>query len=347
MLKIAVIFGGCSSEYEVSLQSAYSVLENIDRTRFEPVPIGITPNGEWFGFCGDIQKIANDTWCNSSDCVRAFISPDREMHGFLEIGKDAVRGVLLDAAIPVMHGKYGEDGTVQGLLELAGIPVVGCGVLSSALCMDKNRAHKLVHMAGVPVPRSYVLTEKTNLDDALDYAEILGYPLYIKPVKAGSSFGITKVTEMKNLYEAIFKAFDYDNEVIMEENISGFEVGCAVMGNEELITGEIDEIELTEGFFDFKEKYNLITSKIHVPARVSSYKAEEIKTTAKIIYKALGCSGFARVDMFLTPSGEVIFNEVNTIPGFTAHSRYPNMMKAVGMSFPQVITSIIDLAVRE
>ena len=152
---------------------------------------------------------------------------------------------------------------------------------------------------------------------------------------------------MKYLYDAIFKAFDFDNEVIMEENITGFEVGCAVMGNEELITGEIDEIELAEGFFDFNEKYNLVTSQIHVPARISAYKAEEIKTTAKVIYKALGCHGFARVDMFLTPSGEVVFNEVNTIPGFTAHSRYPNMMKAIGISFPQVITSLIDLAVRE
>jgi len=345
MLNIAIVFGGLSSEHEVSLQSAYSVIENLDRNRFNPIMVGITPEGEWFRFKGDIQKIADGTWCNSADCVRALISPDREMHGLLEIEKDAIYGVLLDAAMPVMHGKNGEDGTVQGLLELAGIPIVGCGILSSALCMDKFRAHQLAHIAGVSVPRSFEFNDRADLTPAKKYAEILGYPLYIKPVKAGSSFGITRVTQEKELLVAIGRAFEYDNEVIMEENIEGFEVGCAVLGNEELITGEIDEIELSEGFFDFTEKYNLITSKIHVPARISRQKADEIKTTAKTIYKALGCRGFARVDMFLKPSGEIVFNEVNTIPGFTSHSRYPNMMKAVGLNFTEVITTIINLAV--
>jgi len=347
MLNIAIIFGGVSSEHEVSLQSAYSVIENLDRQTFNPILVGITPEGEWFRFKGNSRKIADGTWCNSADCVRAMISPDREMHGLLEIEKDTIRGVLLDAALPVLHGKNGEDGTVQGLLTLAGIPIVGCGVLSSALCMDKFRAHQLVHIAGVPVPRAFVLSDETDRRAPLEYAEILGYPLYIKPVKAGSSVGITRVTEQKDLFEAIDRAFNYDNEVIMEENITGFEVGCAVLGNETPLTGEIDEIELSEGFFDFTEKYQLLTSKIHVPARIEKQKAEEIKTTAKVIYKALGCSGFARVDMFLTPTGEVVFNEVNTIPGFTSHSRYPTMMRAAGWSFTQVISAIIHLAVRD
>ena len=345
MLKIAVLFGGCSSEYEVSLESAHSVLENIDRNRFKPVPIGITADGEWFRFKGDIRKIEDNTWCSPNDCVRAFISPDRNMHGLLEIGQNEIRNIYIDAALPVMHGKYGEDGTVQGLLELAGIPVVGCGVLSSALCMDKDRAHRLVQTAGIRVPRSYVIDSKCDISRCSEYASMLGYPLFVKPVKAGSSFGISKVLNDRYLNDAVERAFNFDDEVIIEENISGFEVGCAVMGNDELITGEIDEIELQTGFFDFTEKYNLISSKIHVPARVSEYKTEEIKATAKAIYKVLGCRGFARVDMFLKPSGEVIFNEVNTIPGFTAHSRYPNMMKSAGMDFTQVITSIIELAV--
>ncbi|MBP8640310.1 MAG: D-alanine--D-serine ligase VanG [Oscillospiraceae bacterium] len=345
MLNIGIIFGGLSSEHEVSLQSAYSVIEALDRRSFNPIMIGITPEGEWFRFKGDIRKIANGTWCNPSDCVRAMISPDRQMHGLLEIGRDSIHGVLLDAAMPVMHGKNGEDGTVQGLLELAGIPVIGCGVLCSALCMDKFRAHQLAHLAGVPVPRSFVLKNASALELAEEYTETLGYPLYIKPVKAGSSFGITRVSRLADLPSAIARAFEYDNEVIMEENIEGFEVGCAVMGNEKLLTGEIDEIELSDGFFDFTEKYNLISSKIHVPARIPAYKSEEIKTAAKVIYKALGCKGFARVDMFLKPSGELVFNEVNTIPGFTSHSRYPNMMKAVGLSFAEVITAIINLAV--
>ena len=345
MLNIAIIFGGLSSEHEVSLQSAYSVIENLNREKFNPILVGITPEGEWFRFKGDIRKIANGTWCNPSDCVRALISPDHEMHGLLEIERDSIHGVFLDAALPVMHGKNGEDGTIQGLLALAGIPIIGCGILSSALCMDKDRAHKLAQLAGVSVPRSFVLTDRADKEAALDYAEILGYPIYIKPVKAGSSFGITRVTQEKDLPAAIDRAFEYDNEVIMEENITGFEVGCAIMGNKGLITGEIDEIELSDGFFDFTEKYHLTTSKIHVPARLAEKKADEIKTTAKVIYKALGCRGFARVDMFLTPSGEIVFNEVNTIPGFTSHSRFPNMMKAVGWSFSEVITAIINLAV--
>lgn len=347
MLNIAVIFGGCSSEHKVSLESAHSVLENIDRSKFNPIPIGITKSGEWFHFVGNIRKIADGTWCNPEDCVRAVISPDREIHGLLEITADEIQGIFLDAAMPVMHGKNGEDGTVQGLLELAGIPIIGCGVLASALCMDKYRAHKLAHMAGVPIPASYMLRGKGDIVFAEDYAERLGYPLFVKPVKAGSSFGISRVKGQEELKDAINSAFEYDDEVILEENIEGCEVGCAVIGNDILLTGEIDEIELQGGFFDFTEKYSLITSKIHVPARISPQKAEEIKTTAKVIYKTLGCRGFARVDMFLKPSGEVVFNEVNTIPGFTAHSRYPSMMKAAGMTFTQVITSVIELAVGE
>lgn len=343
MLKIAIIFGGCSSEYGVSLESAHSVLENIDRRKFEPIPVGITPEGEWFLFEGDIKKISDGTWCNPGDCTPAIISPDRKLHGLLVIGKNKIRSIYLDAALPVMHGKCGEDGTLQGLLELAGIPLVGCGVLSSALCMDKGRAHQLVHMAGVPVPRAFILSSKEDIAHAAENAEMLGYPLFVKPVKAGSSFGITKVSDNNSLNEAIERAFLFDNEIIMEENIQGFEVGCAVMGNTELITGEIDEIELQGGFFNYTEKYNLVTSRIHVPARISPCKAEEIKNTAKVIFKALGCCGFARVDMFLTPSGEIVFNEVNTIPGFTEHSRFPSMMKAVGKNFTEVITSVIEL----
>ncbi len=347
MLKIAVLFGGCSSEYKVSLESAHSVLEHIDRSRFDPVPIGITPDGEWFFFRGELQKIADGTWCRPEDCVRAFISPDRNIHGMLLIGKDEIRNVYLDAALPVMHGKNGEDGTVQGLLELAGIPVVGCGVLSSALCMDKDRAHRLVQAAGVAVPRSFVLAGREDLARAAEYGRELGYPLFVKPVRAGSSFGISRVADERVLDGAVERALSYDSEVILEEAVEGFEVGCAVMGNTELTTGVLDEIELRGGFFDFTEKYNLVTSKIHVPARVSPAKAEEIKAAAKTIYRALGCRCFARVDMFLTPSGEIVFNEVNTIPGFTAHSRYPSMMKAAGRDFTEVISSVIELAVKE
>ncbi|BAK98149.1 putative D-alanine--D-lactate ligase [Oscillibacter valericigenes Sjm18-20] len=344
-LNIAILFGGCSPEYSVSLQSAYSVIKQIDTYKFMPILIGISSKGNWYRFDGDIEKIASDTWCNPSDCLPAVILPDRETHTLLVFHSDKVVKLPIDAAFPVLHGKNGEDGMVQGLFEMAGIPLVGCGTLASALCMDKDRAHKLAHAAGVQIPVSFILKKNMDAGIALERAESLGYPLFVKPVRAGSSYGITKVIDRHDLPAAIKLAFEYDDEVILEESITGFEVGCAVMGNENLTVGEVDEIELSDGFFNFTEKYTLKTSAIHVPARISEEKAEEIKQTAKTIYQALGCRGFARVDMFLNADGRVIFNEINTIPGFTSHSRYPNMMKAVGISFEQVISHVIELAV--
>lgn len=342
---IAVIFGGFSSEYSISLESAHSVIGNINTEDYIPVLIGISSKGEWFQFNGDIEKIAKDTWCTASDCIPVVLSPNRTERTLLVFHSDRVEAVPIDAAFPVLHGRNGEDGTVQGLFELAGIPLVGCGTLSSALCMDKDRAHKLVHSIGIAVPDSFVLEKNMDAGKALAEAESLGYPLFVKPIRTGSSHGITKVIDRHDLPAAIKLAFSYDDQVLIEKNITGFEVGCAVMGNADLTVGEVDEIELSSGFFDFTEKYTLKTSAIHVPARIPKEKSDEIKQTAKIIYQALGCRGFARVDMFLDAHGNIVFNEVNTIPGFTSHSRFPNMMRAVGLSFEQVISLAIELAV--
>jgi D-alanine---D-serine ligase len=344
-LNIAVLFGGCSSEYSVSLQSAQSVISHMDREHYTPILIGISPEGSWFHFHGDLEKLAADTWCNPADCAPTIISPDRNSHKLLVFKADRIEEIPIDAAFPVLHGKNGEDGTVQGFFELMGIPLVGCGTLSSALCMDKDRAHKLAHAAGVSVPASFLLEKNTDWEQAFAEADRFGYPLFVKPVKAGSSYGVSKVLSRIALTAAIDLAFQYDDQVIIEESIPGFEVGCAVIGNSDLIVGEVDEIELSSGFFNYTEKYNLITSSIHVPARISSEKSEELKETAKIIYKALGCRGFARVDLFLTPSGKIVFNEVNTIPGFTSHSRFPTMMKAIGMPIEEMISNVIELAV--
>lgn len=344
--KIAVIFGGCSPEYGVSLQSAHAVIRYMDRLKFEPVLIGITKTGDWFHFSGNINKIPDDTWHNKADCIPVAVSPNRSDHAILEWKENTVSKILIDAAFPVLHGRNGEDGTVQGVFELAGIPIVGCGVLASALCMDKDRAHKLAQAAGVSIPRSFTLKKNGDLGSALSQAAQIGYPLFVKPVKAGSSFGVTKVLTQNDLSAAINAAFKYDETVIVEEYISGFEVGCAVLGTDELTVGEVDEIELADGFFDYTEKYTLKTSAIHVPARIEPATAEKIKQTAKTIYRALDCCGFARVDMFLADSGEIIFNEVNTIPGFTAHSRFPNMMKAIGISFETIISTAIELAMQ-
>lgn len=343
--KIAVFFGGCSSEYSVSLSSASGVILNLDREKYCPIMIGITKEGLWYYYDGPIDKLLDDTWHSSSHCTPAVLSPNHGEHSLLLLKEEGVERIPFDVAFPVLHGRNGEDGTLQGMLELAGIPLAGCGTLASALCMDKDRAHKLVNLAGVHIPQSMVLEEDTSMDSIESFAAKVGYPLYVKPVKAGSSYGVTKVMEAAQLSEAVSLAFQYDNQAIIEENIDGFEVGCAVVGNRELIIGEVDEIELSGGFFNFTEKYTLKTSSIHVPARISSAKAAEIKEAAACIYKALGCQGFARIDMFLTPKGEIIFNEANTIPGFTEHSRFPSMMKAAGYSFREVLTKIIELAI--
>lgn len=347
---IVVLFGGASSEYEVSLQSAYAVICNMDRKKYHPVTVGITREGQWFYFTGETDKIQNDTWCNAADCVPAVLSPDRTNHHLMVCRAQSVpESIPVDAVFPVLHGRNGEDGTIQGIAELAGIPLVGCGTLSSALCMDKDRAHRLAERSGVRVPRAMVLMDNTAVNKACAFAETIGFPVFVKPVKAGSSFGVTKVKDMKNLAPAVALAFNYDNRVILEEAIEGFEVGCAVCGRDQLTVGEVDEIELygagdSSGFFDYTEKYTLKTSAIHVPARIPKEKAREIQETAKRIYRALDCAGFARVDLFLTPEGEIVFNEVNTIPGFTEHSRYPGMMRAAGYGFAEVLDRIIGQA---
>ena len=345
-LKIAVIFGGCSSEYPVSLESAHSVIVNLDRDKHELVLLGITKGGEWFRYYGGAEALEDDSWsADRSKCVPAVISPDRDLHGIVEFRMNGVRTTRLDAAFPVLHGRFGEDGTVQGLCELAGIPVIGCGTLASALCMDKDRAHKLVSLAGVDVPRSVAFSGLPSAAELERLTAGLAMPVFVKPVRAGSSFGITRVENAANLRAAVKEALKFDREVIIEEAIPGFEVGCAVMGREELTVGLVDEIQLTGGVFDFEEKYTLKTSTIYCPARISSKKAEQIQQVAKRVYRALGCQVFARVDLFLTPEGRIVFNEVNTIPGFTAHSRYPNMMKGIGMDFTALISHLIELGV--
>ncbi len=346
-LKIAVFFGGCSSEYSVSLESAYSVISSLDREKYVPVPVGITQQGKWYYFGGDTDKIKKDCWQQDESCVPALLSPERGVQRLLLLKDSGVEEIEIDAAFPVMHGRNGEDGTIQGLIRLAGIPLVGCGVLASALCMDKDRAHKLAGLAGIRVPKAMAFGRVYNVQNVLDFAESTGYPLFVKPVKAGSSYGITKATDKESLLDAIILAFRYDNEVIIEEAIPGFEVGCAVLGNYTLITGEVDEIELSGGFFDYTEKYTLKTSAIHVPARIDRETSDRIRETAKVLYRTLGCSGFARVDMFLTPEGDIVFNEINTIPGFTEHSRYPGMMKAAGIPFSEILDRVIGLALEE
>lgn len=342
---IGIIFGGCSSEHEVSLKSAYGIISHINRRRYEPVLIGITRRGRWYLYEGNVEKIQDGTWDRDKACTPAIISPDKADGGVMVTKQGEQRFIRLDAALPVLHGRFGEDGTIQGLLEMAGIPVIGCGTMSSAICMDKDMSHRLVACAGMRVPKSFVLERQGKEEEGAAWAEQIGYPVYVKPATEGSSIGISKVGDKEQLTGAIKTAFEYDSKVILEENIEGFEVGCAVLGNREPLLGAVDEIETPDGFFDFTEKYTQKKSHIHVPARISSEKALEVQKAAECIYHTLGCKGFARVDLFLTPEGELVFNEVNTIPGFTVHSRYPNMLKSIGLSYDEIVERLIQTEV--
>jgi len=341
---VAVLFGGHSPEYDVSLNSSYSIIGAIDRDKYEVLMIGITRKGQWYRFSGSAEQIPTDKWhLNAADLKSMILSPERGV-GLLEIEQDRVVKIPVDVIFPVMHGRYGEDGTIQGLCELAGIPVVGAGSASSALCMDKDRAHKLVSLAGISVPGSVCFESPPTEEELQTAASRLKLPLFVKPVKAGSSIGITKVESYPELSSAVCQALRYDDAVILEESIGGFETGCAVVGNRELITGRIDEIELTHGFFDYEEKYTLKTSKIHMPARIDEPTERRLQDAAKTIYRTLGCRGYCRIDIFLSEQGEIIFNEANTIPGFTAFSRFPRMMQGVGLQYPELVDKLIELS---
>ena len=328
---ILLLFGGCSTEYGVSLQSAAAVLAHFPPA-YTPLPVGITRDGRWLRYFGPADALPADRW--QKNAVPCTLSLDRGGCTLLWLDGSHRREEFA-AAFPVLHGKNGEDGTVQGVFELAGVPVIGCGVLPSALCMDKDRAHKLAALAGIAVPKSAKFDRGAAAGEIAAAAESIGWPLFVKPVRAGSSFGISRIEGPEALETAVAAAFEQDSEILLEEAVPGFEVGCAVLGlpEGELTVGEVDEIELSQGFFDFEEKYTLKTSAIHCPARIPVGKATAIKAAACKVYRALGCRVFARIDLFLTPDGKIVFNEANTIPGFTAHSRYPGMMRAAGLEF--------------
>lgn len=341
--KIGIIFGGCSPEYDVSLESAYSVITNINKEKYEAILIGITRKGDWYRYEGEVENIKDNTWQEKGKCTKVMISSNKSDKGIIELESRNV--IKLDVIFPVLHGKDGEDGAVQGLIQLSGIPLIGCDILSSSLCMDKYLSHELVENCGIKVAKNIVINTKTTKEEVNKKIRELQYPLFVKPMRAGSSFGITKVESEKEIEKAIQEAFKYDTEIIIEENVEGIEIGCAILGNEELTIGEVDEIELSDGFFNYEEKYTLKTSKIYVPARIDEETTKKAKEIAIQIYRILKCRDFARVDMFLTKKGEIYFNEINTIPGFTSHSRYPSMMKQIGINFEQLIEKLINLEI--
>jgi D-alanine--(R)-lactate ligase len=337
-LEIAILFGGCSEEHDVSVKSAMEIADSIDATRYEPIYVGITRSGVWKMCAGP-----SPAW-EADDCRRAVLSPDRETHGLLVEERDGCRAVHVDAAFPVLHGTMGEDGAVQGLLELSGIPYVGCGIQSSAICMDKSLAYVVARSAGIDTPEFRVL-------DAADTVapDALAYPVFVKPARSGSSFGVTKVERAEELCAAIATAAGYDSKVVIEQAILGAEVGCAVLGRgTDLFVGEVDQIELRHGFFrihqEVEPEKGSENAVITVPADLPEAERTRIQRAATSIYTALGCEGLARVDMFLRPDGHLLLNEVNTLPGFTAYSRYPRMMAAAGVDRSELFDRLVASA---
>lgn len=349
-IKLAVIFGGKSSEYSVSLHSAESLLSHCDQNKYELILIGITEEGQWLHYPKlDFEAVAHDTWHQDADCREVVLSPSSS-RGLLEINESGYQQLPVDVIFPCLHGPNGEDGTIQGLFELADIPYVGCGPLASSCGMDKEFTHILCENAGV-VCAPYLCVYQENQEDLSDIYQNalnkLGLPMFIKPANAGSSYGISKISNEEEFIKGIEFAFNYDHKVLVEAAIDGFEIGCAVLGNHELIVGECDEIDTKNSFFDFAAKYALENTQIHCPARISKELSDKAKEIAKKVYRTMNCSGMCRVDMFINSKQEIIFNEVNTIPGFTATSRYPSMMKAAGITFNELIDRLVQLALEK
>jgi D-alanine---(R)-lactate ligase len=337
-LKIAIIFGGASEEHPVSIKSAQEVARNLDLEKYEPFFVGITTSGEW-KLC---EEPAAD-W-ESCDWRTAMLSPDRIVHGLLVEGEDGYTAVRLDVVLPVLHGTLGEDGAIQGLLDLSGIPYVGCDIQSSALCMDKSLAYLVVRSAGIATPNYWTVTADGHLDP-----DRLSLPVFVKPARSGSSFGVTRVDRRAGLPEAVEAARQYDSKVLIEEAVPGSEIGCAVLEDDTgLIVGEVDQIRLSHGFFRIHQEdapeVGSDNSSVIVPADLPAETRLLVQQTAKAIYRALGCRGLARVDMFLTDDSEVVLNEVNTFPGMTSYSRYPRMMAAAGISLGEIIDRLVSFA---
>ncbi len=347
---IVVLFGGMSSEHEVSRVSAGTFVDQLDRQRYELLTIGITKDGRWLYTEATSAQMADGSWEELPGNMPCVVSPDRADHGlilFTPAGQ--VEKVRADVVIPVLHGLWGEDGTVQGLLELAGIPYVGCGVLASAICMDKAVANAMFDASGIPhtkwlsATRWEIECDPEGVCDGV--IAKLGWPIFVKPANAGSSVGITKAHDRTELKEAIRLALANDRKVVFEAFVDGHEVECAVIGSDPAVSTRPGEILAGAEFYTYDDKYKNGVSQVVIPAKLPEEKLDEVKTYAAMAYTALGCEGLARCDFFVEKNtGRVLINEINTLPGFTPISMYPKLMEHEGIPVPALIDRLIALA---
>ena len=347
---VVVLFGGMSSEHEVSRVSAGTFVDQLDRQRYELLTIGITKEGRWLYTEADSAQMADGSWEELPGNMPCVLSPDRADHGlilFTPAGQ--VEKVHVDVVIPVLHGLWGEDGTVQGLLELAGIPYVGCGVLASAVCMDKAVANAMFDASGIPHTKWLSATRweiESDPDGVCDgVIAKLGWPIFVKPANAGSSVGISKVSNREELKKAIALALENDRKVVFEAFVDGQEVECAVIGSDPAVATRPGEILAGAEFYTYDDKYKNGVSQTVIPAHLPEEKLDEVKTYAAMAYTALGCEGLARCDFFVEKgTGRVMINEINTFPGFTSISMYPKLMEHEGLPVPALIDRLIELA---
>nr|MBQ8244617.1 D-alanine--D-alanine ligase [Oscillospiraceae bacterium] len=349
-IRVCILFGGISPEHKVSLRSAESVLNNIDKEKYDILPVGITMEGRWLLFGGtDYRMLPAGTWASHPANCPAVISPVRGQ-GLLCFGSSGVREEKIDVAFPVMHGENCEDGAMQGLLQMAGIPYVGPHVAASAVAMDKTLTKLVVDHAGVPQAAWQLVRSnglEGNMQTTLDSLEQrFTYPMFVKPAGTGSSVGVSKATGREALASALRNAARYDAKILVEEFIHGREIEVAVMGNEEPVASICGEIDSGADFYDYDAKYITDTSTAYVPARIPEEVQEQVRREAVKVYSAIGCQGLSRVDFFVTyESNRVVFNEINTLPGFTSISMYPKLFAASGIPYSQLIDKLLQLAV--
>lgn len=345
MKNLVVLFGGQSSEHDVSCVSATTIIKNIDKSEYNVYLIGITKDGRWL-LANDLKAVEDGSWKQSS--TSAIISPDAADHGIIITCGDESKKIYIDCIFPVLHGLYGEDGTVQGLFELAGIPYVGCGVLASAVSMDKFYTKVIVDTLGirqaqyVPV-YAEMLEEMESVIEKIEAK--LSYPVFVKPSNAGSSQGVSKAHDKAELVDALKLAADHDRKILVEETINGRELECGVLGGADVIPSGIGEVVAADEFYSYDAKYNNEESKTVIGPELPEGKAEEIRKNAVAIFKAVDGFGLSRVDFFLeNETNEVVFNEINTLPGFTAISMYPMLFDAAGIPVGELVKKLIELS---
>ena len=348
-LSVCVLFGGRSPEHDVSLRSAESVLNNIDREKYNVIPVGITKSGDWLRYAGtDYSLLPGSAWERFEGNRRAAISPVRGQ-GLLCFEGDCVVREHIDVVFPVLHGENGEDGTIQGLLELAGIAYVGPHVAASAVAMDKTLTKLVADQAGIP-QAAWSLVRGSELehrmDTILDGLEgRFAYPMFVKPAGTGSSVGVSKTFDRESLAAALKHAAAFDEKILVEEFIHGREIEVAVMGNGNPVASVCGEIDSGADFYDYDAKYVTDTSTAYIPARISEDVEEQVREQAVKVYQAIGCQGLSRVDFFVTYEDErIVFNEINTLPGFTSISMYPKLFAASGIGYSELIDELLKLA---